>query len=347
MKISTPLIKPITILEFIAANIGISFIILVVFFKGAFENLETFLLGMVWSFAICSTQWLGPIIINYLLDKKYRWIDQPVKRTFIEIFCLLLWSITAFVAVQTIMHYLVNGLSPQQSWDSIAGSIIITFLISFFISLTFTAIGFFRAWQKSAISEAEMKTQVMAYKYESLRNQLNPHFLFNSLNVLSDLVYTDQAQAVKFIRQMSDLFHYVLDSRDKELVPLQEELEFMNAYAYLMKTRFGDKLRLTVNLDENTEAYIVPMTLQLLIENAVKHNEVSEKYPLEIIINRVGDYLEVENARKPKQVGEMSGNTGLKNISQQYSYFTDQKIEVIATENTFRVRVPLINSPEK
>lgn len=118
MKISTPLIKPITILKFIAANIGISFIILVVFFKGAFENLETFLLGMVWSFAICSTQWLGPIIINYLLDKKYRWIDQPVKRTFIEIFCLLLWSITAFVAVQTIMHYLVNGLTPQQSWDS-------------------------------------------------------------------------------------------------------------------------------------------------------------------------------------------------------------------------------------
>lgn len=195
---------------------------------------------MVWSFAICSTQWLGPIIINYLLDKKYRWIDQPIKRTFIEIFFLLLWSVSAFIAVQTIMYYLVHGLTPGQSWDSITGSIIITFLISFFISLTFTAIGFFRAWQKSALSEAEMKTQVMAYKYESLRNQLNPHFLFNSFNVLSDLVYTDQAQAVKFIRQMSDLFHYVLDSRDKELVPLQEEMEFMNAYTFLMKTRFGD-----------------------------------------------------------------------------------------------------------
>jgi LytS/YehU family sensor histidine kinase len=116
----------------------------------------------------------------------------------------------------------------------------------------------------------------------------------------------------------------------------------MESYTFLLKTRFGDKLSLDVNLKPDSEAYIVPMTLQMLVENAVKHNEVSEQYPLRVSIKQNGQYIEVENARKPKLVGEDSKNTGLKNISQQFGFFTDREIEVKSTDENFLVRIPII-----
>ena len=141
---------------------------------------------------------------------------------------------------------------------------------------------------------------------------------------------------------MSELFRYVLDSRDKELVSLSEELEFMKSYAFLLKTRFGDKLKLDIDLNPDSNSFIVPMTLQLLVENAVKHNEVSEKFPLSISIRQNGQYIEVENKVKPKSVGNDSKKTGLKNIAQQFTFFTDKVIEVKSTESHFLVRVPVI-----
>jgi LytS/YehU family sensor histidine kinase len=188
---------------------------------------------------------------------------------------------------------------------------------------------------------------MLAYKYESLRNQINPHFLFNSLNVLSDLVYDDQAMAVKFIQQMSDLFRYVLDSRDKELVPLKDELEFIRSFIFLLKTRFEDKLKIEIDLAANPDDYIVPMTLQLLIENAVKHNEVSEAFPLTIVVRKNGDTLEVENNLQLKKVNDESTKTGLKNITQQFAFFSEKPIKIITSDERYVVRVPILKSIEK
>jgi len=342
MKLFKKLIKPLTIGQFLLYNFLLSLIIALMFMRGVYNDPMRILIGFIWSFSICITQWTGPLIINYHLDKHFQWIDQPVKRTFIQIFSLLIWSVSAFSIVQFIMYYLVIGIDPANAWQSISQSILITFLISLFISLVFTAIGFFKAWRRSVLKEAELNAQMMAYKYEALRNQLNPHFLFNSFNVLSDLVYDDQAQAVKFIRQLSDLFRYVLDNRDKELVTLEEEMTFLNAYIYLLKTRFGEKLDLKINCAADASVMIVPMTLQLLVENAVKHNEVSEHFPLTVEIRRNGNAIEVENSRRHKNAGDDSKNTGLKNIAQQYSFFTDREIEIMPAETTFKVRIPLI-----
>jgi LytS/YehU family sensor histidine kinase len=347
MKINNYPTKPFSVWLFILGNAILSIIILLVLFTSAFISLERFFLGFIWSYAICSTQWAGPVFINFFLDKHIHWLDRPITRTILEIFSLLTWSVGSFIAVQLIMYYLVLHQPPLIAWQSISHSIIYTLLISLFISLVFTVIGFFRAWRQSVLSEAELKSEMMTYKYNSLRNQINPHFLFNSFNVLSELVYDDQAQAVKFIREMSDLFRYVLDSRDKELVSLTEEVGFMNSYTYLLKTRFGDKFNLINELDPASNAFIVPMTLQLLVENAVKHNEVSEKFPLKVMIRQNGDFIEVENVRKPKLVGEESKNTGLRNISQQYGFFTDREIEIKSSETMFLVRIPLIQMAQK
>jgi len=347
MKINSYPTKPFSIWMFLLGNAVLSLIILFVFFNKAYFNPERFFTGFIWSYAICATQWAGPVFINIFLDKHIQWLDRPITRTFTEIISLLAWSVGSFITVQLIMYYLVLHQPPLLAWQSISHSIIYTLLISLFISLAFSVVGFFRAWRHSVLSEAELKSEMMTYKYNSLRNQINPHFLFNSFNVLSELVYDDQAQAVKFIREMSDLFRYVLDSRDKELVSLREEVDFMNSYTYLLKTRFGDKLNLINEIDPANDAYIVPMTLQLLVENAVKHNEISEKFPLNVMIRQNGDFIEVENVRKPKQVGEESKKTGLRNISQQYGFFTDRGIEVKSSETVFLVRIPLIQMVQK
>lgn len=347
MKISILPFKFLKTWQFLLGSSVLALIILVVFFGSVYDSPKTFLLGFIWSLSICITQWIGPVLIIQALDKRLPWIDKPITRIFTQFILMLLWSVSAFVAVQLLMMYLVNGLPPSEAWQYTTGNIIYTFLIALFISLVFTAIGFFKAWRSSVLSEAAIKAEMMSYKYESLRNQINPHFLFNSFNVLSDLVYEDQEQAVKFIRQMSELFRYVLDSREKELVSLSEELEFMKSYVFLLKTRFGDKLKLEIDLNPEPNAHIVPMTLQLLVENAVKHNEVSEKFPLRISIRQNGQYIEVENAVKPKPAGNDSKKTGLKNIAQQIAFFTDKEIEVKATESHFLVRVPVIMMEEK
>jgi LytS/YehU family sensor histidine kinase len=258
-----------------------------------------------------------------------------------------MYSATAFAVVQFANYYLWMDVLPEKSWGWILKSLPYTLLISFIISLMFTAIGFFKAWKNAFVRAEKLKVEMMAYKYESLRNQINPHFLFNSLNVLSDLVYDDQAMAVKFIRQLSDLFRYVLDSRDKELVPLKDELEFIRSFTFLLKTRFEDKLKIDVDVQANPDEYIVPMTLQLLIENAVKHNEVSEAFPLRISVRKADDCLEVENNLQPKSVGDDSKKTGLKNITQQFAFFSEKPIKIITSDERYMVRVPILKSLEK
>jgi len=236
---------------------------------------------------------------------------------------------------------------PCGSWNWIIESLPYTILISFIISLVFYAVGFFQEWKQSFLQTEKLKVEMLAYKYESLRNQINPHFLFNSLNVLSDLVYDDQAMAVKFIQQMSDLFRYVLDSRDKELVPLRDELEFIRSYTFMLKTRFEEKLKIEIDVVPNVDDYIVPMSLQLLIENAVKHNEVSEAFPLWISVRKVNDCLEVENNLQPKNVGDDSKKTGLKNITQQFAFFSEKPIKIISSDERYSVRVPILKALQK
>jgi sensor histidine kinase YesM len=325
----------------------ISIIIIFLFLRGVLSDWKSFLIGFFWAFSISFTQWAGLDLIYRIIDRRISWMESPVKKVFIQVFLFINYSGGAYILVQFTNYYLWKDISSQNSWALIFQSLPSTLLISFVISLIFTAIGFFNAWRQSFIRAEQLKVEMMAYKYESLRNQINPHFLFNSLNVLSDLVYDDQKLAVKFIRQMSDLFRYVLDSRDKELVPLLEEVNFMQSYIFLLKTRFEDKLQIEVDVKTSPDDYIVPMTLQLLVENAVKHNEVSEAFPLKVKIYKKGEFIEVENNLQLKKTGEDSKKTGLRNITQQFSFFSDKPITIISSDSRYVVRVPVLKALKK
>jgi sensor histidine kinase YesM len=347
MKINMVSFKPITVTKFIIVNLLLATTIVVFLMRGSFDSMQQFITNLVWVFIICITQWSGILFVNHLISRKINWIERPVLRSVTGIFATICYSVIALMAVQFAMIYIVKGKAPDEAWQSVLHTMKLTLLISLIMSLVSTAVGFYQAWRNEKVNAGKLKAEMMAYKYESLRNQINPHFLFNSFNVLSNLVYEDQAMAVKFIQQMSDLFRYVLDSRDKELVPLAEEVDFMRSYTYLVKTRFEDKLNIIVDLQPEPDDYIVPMTLQLLVENAVKHNEISEAFPLTIHIRKNGDYLEVENQLQVKAVGGDSKKTGLKNIEQQFSFFTDKPIEINQSMGRFLVRVPILKSAEK
>lgn len=326
----------------LAGILGIALLTTLSFFNENYESFRDFIVIYIWGVAIVATQWLGNSFIYGLLDKKYSWQDHLVKRAIFQILAIIAYSATAYMVVMVIMYKLVVGSLPENpvSWG--LRSSYLAVLISFIVSLIFVAIAFFTNWRKSQLEAERFKAEMLLYKYETLQNQINPHFLFNSFNVLSDLVYEDQKKAVDFIRQLSQLFRYVLDSRDKELVPIMEEVEFIKAYSSLLHSRFEDKLSIQLDLEASAQELIVPMTLQLLIENCVKHNEISASQPLHVHILRKGEYIRVENNLQAKPEGIDSRKTGLSNIRQQFRYFTDKEIIITQTDKVFAVEVPVL-----
>lgn len=330
----------------LAGILLLALIVTLVFFN-RYEGLKQFLISYGWALAISATQWLGNAYIYGLLDKKYSWHEHLVKRAILGSLALIGYSAFAYLVVQVIMFWVVQGGLPERPLYWALRSSYIAIAVSFIVSLIFVAVGFFRKWRASLLEAERFKSEMMMYKYEALQNQINPHFLFNSFNVLSDLVYEDQDKAVDFIRQMSQLFRYVLDSRDKELVPIREELEFIKAYSSLLQTRFENKLSIHQDFEPEEDEMIVPMTLQLLIENCVKHNEISASLPLLVEITRKKEYIEVRNKLQLKAVGPDSKKTGLSNIRQQFRYFTPKEIVITQTDHLFTVAVPIIKSGDQ
>lgn len=205
-----------------------------------------------------------------------------------------------------------------------------------------------RMKQQREVLELKGKAQLLEKEkalamYESLKQQLNPHFLFNSLTSLSGLIETDQAMAGNFLKQMSKIYRYILKSRDSELVTLYEEINFVQVYIDLQKTRFGNGLVVNVQAEEEARYFkIVPVTLQNMVENAIKHNVIDADAPLVVNIYREGDYLVVNNNLQKKSVIESSNRQGLANLQSLYQYLTRKKVILEETDHYFTIKIPLI-----
>lgn len=214
--------------------------------------------------------------------------------------------------------------------------------IALFITFFFTSRSFLLNWRQSEIDAERLKKESISAQYESLKNQVNPHFLFNSFNVLSHLVYDDQDKAVKFIKQLSQVYRYVLDTREKELVSLDDELSFLDSYVFLQQIRFERKLDIQITLS-GVVSFVAPLALQMLIENAIKHNVVSADDPLHIRIYSEEGFICVENnLQKKRSSSEPSAGVGLENICKRYEFLTERKAVITKTEGLFIVKLPMI-----
>jgi len=201
---------------------------------------------------------------------------------------------------------------------------------------------FLTEWRASASEAERLRTENLSARYETLKSQVNPHFLFNSFNVLSTLVYKNPDTAARFIKQLSNLYRYVLETKDKETVSIEEEVNALKAFSYLSTMRFGDNLDIDIALDEVLTYQIAPMTLQMLVENSIKHNVVSKAKPLSIKVFKERDEIVVQNNLQRKNNVTASAGIGLPNIQARYEYLSDQPVSIEETNETFLVRIPLL-----
>jgi sensor histidine kinase YesM len=215
------------------------------------------------------------------------------------------------------------------------------------ISLTFYM--FIHLWYQSyhnqqvSIELERSKMDHLAAQYELLKQQVNPHFLFNSLNTLKYMAESHDQHTVDFILKLSDFYRFTLESRKSDLIPLSEELQILDAYVFLLKARFEEGIDLAVSIEKPLHAsYIPPFTLQLLVENCIKHNVVSLDHPLKIRVYAEKNRIVVENSVQLKKTPEASVGMGLENISQRYQHLAGEKIDILPTGNLFIIKLPVI-----
>jgi LytS/YehU family sensor histidine kinase len=235
---------------------------------------------------------------------------------------------------------------PYSLTEDWAGKIGITMVVSFMIATFYESGYFFRMWKSQTLLNEKIKSQQLRSELSVLRNQISPHFLFNSLNTLTTLIDENQDRAVEFTEKLSWVYRYILQYKEAEVIDLKTELRFTQDYFFLMKMRFEDSLQLNFDIaKEYWEYRIVPLTLQMLVENAIKHNVVSKAKPLFIdIYTENGKTLIVRNNLQLKKQVKDSTGTGLKNIEKRYSYLSNSaRVDVITTKDHFLVALPILN----
>jgi two-component system LytT family sensor kinase len=303
----------------------------------------TLLISAMYSFGLGFAQG----IINDSLSNKWDWIEHTNTRIWAGIVTTVLYTVPVVLLIDYVNFIVISGhnidrfFSGRYLWQHVF-YIILSFGVSAFIH----ARGFMIQW-KNSVKQESTKQEIVAKtetaKFESLKNQLDPHFLFNSLNVLTSLIGENPTQAERFTTKLSKVYRYVLEQRNKDLVPIEEELKFAKTYMELLGMRFEDAVKFNIPDSISNDALkIVPLSLQLLLENAVKHNVVSSSKPLTINIYEEGNYLIIENNINPKEAIGKSTKVGLQNIADRYGLITDKGVKIENNNQTFKVSLPLL-----
>jgi len=292
------------------------------------------------SFAYTGTFWVVLRWTYYQVKGRYPAMSDIGKR----LFWMLLAFLVVYVAVNFVLGTLfsVMGLDHGQEPESVV-KFISALLVSALVIATYEVLSFYLQLQSAVAEKAELERRNIESQLEGLRNQVNPHFLFNSLNTLVYLIPEEPEKAVRFVQQLSKVYRYVLESRDARIIPLQEELDFLHSYVFLLKERFGENLHVHLrDLNGHSEGGIVPLTLQMLFENAIKHNVLSTEKPLTIEVFAENGRLVVRNNfQKKNQVLDSTG-VGLENIRARYRMLTNREVETIVSREYFTVLLPMI-----
>lgn len=315
----------------------------------------------LYSLLIGSTLWSGNVSINPLLDSIFKRKPlSPGNKLGISIMLMIIVSGGIILFVNWFFYEIILNadfwLYLRQGGLTL--TMIIEMVVVIIIALALYINEFFTSWREAVKNEEALKHEKLALQYEALKNQVNPHFLFNSLNTLSGLIGKDDAKATRFVKQLSDIYRYVLEHKDREVVRIDTEMKFVDNYINLMKIRFGDNLIVSSNVPNICGDKVIPLSIQMLVENAIKHNIVSAEKPLTIKIIKEGDdRLKISNNLQKKStiLREDSAdweNHGLRNIKSRYEYLSKGVFEVNGSteepfpesmNGNFTVIVPLIS----
>ncbi len=288
--------------------------------------------------------WLGTKYFSFIPGKDIKELTKNVILKFI-LFYLSCFFVAAllFICMSAILH-LINGNNMSTFWQFFIQHESKGFLITTNLGLMLGAIlFFFFQWQDAIRREQKLKEEKLIFQYETLKNQVNPHFLFNCLNTLSSLVNSKPSLADSFINKLSSIYRYVLENKDVELVNLNSEIEFAKDYFFLQQIRDEDKINMTIDADGQKGYLILPISLQILIENALKHNSATRNKPLQInVYFKEVDYIVVENTLQRKSIIEKSSKIGLKNLAERIKLATGREMRVEQSDQKFTVKIPLM-----
>jgi two-component system, LytTR family, sensor kinase len=275
----------------------------------------------------------------------HRWRNRlpTALHPLLILFSASLISVVLACAGSLIVMDLILDLPVQLDYAHSKLLLAFGFRVNLFVHCVNAIVFFMNKLKKSQLEAEQLKKISVEAQFEALRNQVNPHFMFNCFNVLSTLVYKDADMSAKFIAQISNVYRYLLHSQERKVVPLQEELSFIESYLYLLQIRYGDNLIVEKDITTNTdEFYVAPASLQMLVENAIKHNIISKNSPLKIRLYSHNGSIVVSNNLQEKQVKEESTHRGLQNIQSRYRLLSDELVKVEKSASEFRVEIPLL-----
>ena len=283
------------------------------------------------------------------LNRRYAWTVRPGRRLLLTLGVSLGGSLLVILLMNAVLLLLQGKPVGRLFTAGMYWQVLLPLIITVIISLFNHSRAFFFQWREAAVRAERLEKETAVARLDSLRRQVDPHFLFNSLNALTSLVEeNDPARAVRFIRQLSQVYRYVLESESQELVPLADEVAFAESYLFLQKTRLVEALVVEMDLppaQELAQFFVPPLALQLLLENVIKHNTAFQADPLRIAVRLdvAGGTLTVRNTLRPRRLGdnEKSG-TGLKNLAARYAFLTDKPLVIGQDSGEFIVTLPLL-----
>lgn len=307
--------------------------------SGQFEPQLNLYIGVTSFFALLLS-WESLQFANRWLNRVYPFEKNIVGRIVIQLVIGAGIAVTIRLMIfffgEPYVPFRLDKLFLAATWLLfVAGASVINcfFIIGYFID----------KWKESIVQAERLEKEKAVVQFDNLKNQLNPHFLFNALTSLNGLISENQGLASQFLQHMSKVYRYVLQNKDKNFVTVQTELEFIQNYVFLLKTRYEKALTIAIDVRADAmERTIVPVTLQILIENAIKHNVVDQNSPLSIDIASIGNYLIVSNNLQNKKIVEASNKQGLDNLKSLYRFMTDNPVMIEQTDTRFSVKVPLV-----
>lgn len=280
-----------------------------------------------------------------LIVKKFDAQHNPIKVYVILLIMVFVFITIDVFAINTLWYRFVYGVPFAKMYSG--NGIYIMSIITIFIGLTIFFIILSRVYMNKFIDSEKEKQKAIheaeTARYETLKSQINPHFLFNSLNTLSTLIHVDTTKADNFTTQLSSIYRYVLETQDQDLVTVSQELDFIRKYMSLQSIRFSNNFTLEIeDYPQSDKAMIIPLSLQVLLENVFKHNIISQRHKMEICLKFPNDYIELTNIKNPGKEVKVSHAVGLSNIFNRYEMLSDIPCIVEDTNTHFIVKLPLI-----
>jgi hypothetical protein len=299
-----------------------------------------FWIGIAWFITVAAAIWHGNRYFYLRQRQSNDWFRHPARRIVYMLAAIVFYTVPCSVAMLW-SWYAVNSLTPD--WAAIRLATLISVICVVFITHVYETVYLIRQRESDMVTFEKLERAKVQAELEALKNQLDPHFMFNSLNALSWLIENDPARALVFNDNLADVYRYILSNKDRTLVTLAEELDFLRRYYALLKLRFEDAIHMDIPPSGPAfeTVFVPPISLQILLENAVKHNEFNREYPLEPRIRLEADAIVMENDIRLRRHSRPTSRVGLQNLGERCRLILGREIDVIPGPGRFLVRLPL------